>query len=62
MVAIAWLPSRPLRVEIVLAHHQPGPDELQQFFLGDEPIAVLDQRQQQVERACAQRRSLSPHE
>ena len=47
-----------LHLQVVLLDHQPRPDRLEQLVLGDEPLAPLDQREQQVERARAQRRRL----
>src|SRR5438874_10070623 len=42
--------------QIVLLDHRSGPDQVQQFVLGDQPIAPFNQRQQHIERTRAQRR------
>ena len=40
-----------LNGDVVLLDHKPGPDALQQLVLADDPVAALDQAQQQVERS-----------
>ena len=50
---------RDLHREVVLLHHHAGPDPRQQLVLADHAIALLDQREQQVERAPAQRDRLA---
>jgi hypothetical protein len=40
-------------MEVVLLDHAPGPDQVEQLALGDDPVAPLEQREQEVERACA---------
>jgi hypothetical protein len=47
-----------LHLQVVLLHHQPGPDEVEQFVLGDDTAATLDERDQEVEgRGCRRRRA-----
>jgi hypothetical protein len=50
---------RHLHGEVVLLHHHAGPDEGQQLVLADDAVAVLDQRQQQVESARIERLGLA---
>ena len=50
-----------LRGDVVLLHHDPGPDQVEQFLLGDQPFAPLGQRQQQVEGACTHGGGLALH-
>ena len=40
-----------LHLHVVLLDHQPRPHQVEQFGLGDEPVAPLDQRQQHIEGA-----------
>ncbi len=47
--------------DVVLFHHQPGPDEVEQFLLGDQPLVALGQREQQIEGAAAQGHRLAAH-
>jgi hypothetical protein len=44
------------RREVVLLHHEPGPDEVHQGVLADQLAAPLHQGEQQVEGAAAERR------
>ena len=46
---------RDLDLQVVLLDHQPGPDELEQFPLGDDPVTPFDQGEQDVEGARAER-------
>jgi hypothetical protein len=43
-----------LHLQIVLRDHQAGPDGVEQFVLGNDPVAAFHQRQQQVESARPQ--------
>ncbi len=47
-----------LDLQVVLLDDQSGPDQVEQLVLGDQTIAPLDQRQQEVECARAERRRL----
>jgi len=51
-----------LNAQVVLLHHQTGPDEVEQFVLRDDAIAALDKRDQKVERACAKWHRLAVHQ
>src|SRR5438309_4446406 len=44
-----------LHLKVVLLHHQPGPDQLEQLLLGDQALAPLDQGEQNVQRPRPQR-------
>ena len=49
-----------LHGEVVLLDLDAGPHALEQLILADDAIAMLDQHEQQVERARAQRNDLTP--
>ena len=53
---------RYLHLEVVLLDDDSGPDELEQLVLGDDPVAALDERQQQIEGAGADGRGLPADE
>jgi hypothetical protein len=46
---------RDLHLQVVLFHHQAGPDEREQLVLGDQPAGAVDEHGQQVERPRAER-------
>jgi hypothetical protein len=48
--------GRDLHLQVVLLHDHVGPDEIDELGLPDDAVATLDQCQQQVERAGAERR------
>ena len=50
---------RDLHLEVVLLDDEPRPDQVEQLALGDDAVAALEQREQQVERARAERRRLA---
>ena len=43
-----------MHLQIIFLDYQPGPDNLEQLILVHHPITVLDQYQQQIERARAE--------
>jgi hypothetical protein len=47
---------RDLHRQVVFLDHEAGPDHVEQFALGDDTVAPLDQRQQHVEGTRADRR------
>jgi hypothetical protein len=47
-----------LDLKVVLFHHEPRPDQLEQLVFGDQSFAPLDQGEQDIQRPCAQRHRL----
>ena len=48
-----------MNLQVVFLDDQAGPHPLGQFVLGDQPFTPLDQGEQQIERACAERDRLA---
>ena len=59
-VGTEQLPQRrDLHLEVVLLDHEPRPDQVEELALGDDAVASLDQGEQQVEGARAERGRLA---
>ena len=46
---------RDLHLQVVFLDHQPGPDAIEEFALGQQALAAVDQREQQIEGPRAER-------